>query len=99
MLDAAFAKKLPDHFLDRNFLDVDIAHVAGLKHFAGGLSHFRPRHFQLDRHWSLLDHFTEPGKIPLALLIERKTQNLMSRKAIDNVFERPVEENFAVIDY
>ena len=39
------AEKLADHFLDRQFLHVDVADVAGLQQLAAGFRHLGARHF------------------------------------------------------
>jgi len=43
MIFAAFAKELADHFFHGHFLDVDVAHVAGLEKFAAGFGDFCAR--------------------------------------------------------
>ncbi len=98
MLNAALAEKLPNHFLDRHFLNVDVADITGLQEFATGLGHFRARHLQLDRHRRLLDHFAEPGKIPRDLLVESEAENFVTGEAVNDFVERTVEENFAMIN-
>src|SRR2546423_6843704 len=98
MLTSPLPEELADHFFNRNFLEVDVAHVARLKHFASGLSHFRPRHLELDRHRRLFDYLTEPRKIPRLLFVKRQAEDFVNGEAIDNFIERSIEKDFAVID-
>src|ERR1700693_1557674 len=98
MLATALAKKLANHFLHRDFLNINVAHIAGLKDLTSGLSHFRAGHLQLDRHRTLFDHFAEARKIARDLFVERQAENFVARETVDDFVERPIKENFAVID-
>ena len=90
---------MADHFFDRHFLDIDVADVAGFEQLPAGFGHFRAWNLQLYRNRRLFGHFAKLGQVAGRFLLEGETENLVPRKSINDLRERTVEEDFAVVDH
>src|SRR5262245_16193819 len=98
-IPVCFAKQLADHVFDRHLLHVYVADVAGLEKSPAGFSNLCAWNLQLHRDRCLFGDFTERGQVACLFFFESKTQNFIARKTIDDLCQRAVEKDLAVIDH
>src|SRR6266487_889522 len=94
-----FTEQLADHVFYRHFLHVYVADVAGLEKFPAGFRNLCAWNLQLYRDRCLFGDFAKRSQIARSFLFESKTKNLITREAIDDLCQRAIEKDFAMVDY
>src|SRR6266481_203352 len=94
-----FTEQLADHVFDRHFLHVYVADVARLEKFPAGFRNLCAWNLQLYRDRCLFGDFTKRRQITCSFFFESKTKNLIAREAIDDLCQRAIEKDFAMVDY
>src|SRR4029453_13810219 len=94
-----FTEELADHVFHRHFLHVNVADVAGFEKSSAGFGNLCAWNFQLHRERCLFGVFPKRKKMWCFFLFESKTQNFITRETINDLCQRAVEEDFAVIDH